>query len=98
MLKNAVSGFEIGRIILESNKDKKRSSGKTHNTAQVLGLGVMVPGMIFGCIFVGSVLGYFLDQKFETLPWLTFIGLVFGIVAAVREVRKILKKINDEAS
>jgi hypothetical protein len=35
------------------------------------------------CIIVAGALGYLLDSWLHTTPWLTFVGLAFGIVSAV---------------
>ena len=47
------------------------------------------------CIFIGLGGGVYLDQKvFEgrTAPWLTFIGLAFGIAAGFKTLFDILIK------
>ncbi len=35
------------------------------------------------CLVLGGGAGYLLDAWIGTAPWLTFVGLAFGIVAAV---------------
>jgi len=62
------------------------------------GMGILVPGMLFGSIVVGSGLGYFLDRWLHTAPWLLLAGLVLGSVAGVREMLKLLKKLNEKDS
>lgn len=51
------------------------------------------------CIFIGLGGGIWLDQKiFEgrTAPWLTFIGLAFGIAAGFKSLLEVLWKYNDD--
>jgi ATP synthase protein I len=36
--------------------------------------------------FIGFGMGYYLDQWFDTKPWLTMIFLVIGIVAGFRNI------------
>ncbi len=43
-------------------------------------------------IFVGLGIGYFLDRRFGTSPWLTLIFLVFGIAAGFLELWKFAKR------
>ncbi len=43
-------------------------------------------------IGIGAVLGYYLDKKFGTRPWLFFIFLGFGIAAAFRNLHIMYKK------
>ncbi|WP_319792468.1 AtpZ/AtpI family protein [Desulfatibacillum aliphaticivorans] len=37
-------------------------------------------------IVIGLGLGVYLDRRFDTHPWLTFIGLGFGIAAGYRNI------------
>ncbi|MDY7039186.1 MAG: AtpZ/AtpI family protein [Thermodesulfobacteriota bacterium] len=46
-------------------------------------------------IGIGAFLGYYLDKKFETGPWLFFVFLGFGIIAAFRNLHMMYKKIKD---
>ncbi|MBW1771484.1 MAG: AtpZ/AtpI family protein [Deltaproteobacteria bacterium] len=43
-------------------------------------------------IGIGAVVGYYLDSKFDTEPWLFFLFLGFGIVAAFRNLYRMYKK------
>lgn len=67
-----------------------------YRTARTVGLGVMVPGMLFGSVLVGCGLGYLADKWLGTSPWGILVGLVVGSVAGVREMLKLLKKIQKE--
>jgi len=46
-------------------------------------------------ICIGALAGYFLDKKAGTEPWLFFLFLCLGIVAAFRNLFRMLKKIQD---
>lgn len=46
-------------------------------------------------IVLGALIGHYLDAKFRTGPWLFFIFLGFGIVAAFRNLYIMYKKIKD---
>ncbi len=43
-------------------------------------------------IGIGAVVGYYLDSKFNTEPWLFLLFLGFGIVAAFRNLYRMYKK------
>jgi ATP synthase protein I len=43
-------------------------------------------------IGIGAVIGYYLDRKFGTGPWLFFVFLGFGIAAAFRNLYIMYKK------
>jgi ATP synthase protein I len=44
--------------------------------------------------FAGLAIGYGLDHLFGTLPWLTFIFLIIGIIAGFRDMLRIARKAN----
>ena len=46
-------------------------------------------------IGIGAILGYYLDKKFGTNPWLFFVFLGFGIAAAFRNLYLMYKKAKD---
>lgn len=43
-------------------------------------------------IGLGALIGYYLDKKFETKPWLFFVFLGFGIAAAFRNLYIMYKR------
>jgi ATP synthase protein I len=43
-------------------------------------------------IFIGLFAGLFLDRRFQTVPWLTMIGLLLGIAAGFRNIGLAIKK------
>lgn len=54
--------------------------------------GVLIPGMLFGCVIVSVVIGYFADEWLGSSPWGLLLGLVIGSVAGVREMMKLIRK------
>ena len=61
-----------------------------------IGLLTSIPFILALAPIVGYFLGKFLDQKFRTQPWLSFIMLVLGFVAGVRETIHIVKMSQSE--
>ena len=43
-------------------------------------------------IALGAFIGYYLDKKYDTGPWLFIIFLFFGIIAAFRNLYMMYKK------
>ncbi|MFZ7124631.1 MAG: AtpZ/AtpI family protein [Desulfobacterales bacterium] len=43
-------------------------------------------------IFIGLFIGIYLDRRFETIPWLTLLGLLMGIAAGFRNIGLAIKK------
>jgi len=46
-------------------------------------------------IVAGALIGYYLDTRFGTEPWLFFVFLGFGIVAAFKNLFTMVKKIQE---
>jgi len=45
------------------------------------------------CVVIGLVMGHYLDKYFDVYPYLTFIFMFFGIVAAFRAVYSAYKRL-----
>ncbi len=56
-----------------------------------IGLLSSIPFILALAPIVGYFLGQYLDTKFRTGPWLSFILLILGFVAGVRETIHIVK-------
>ncbi|HEY7252689.1 MAG TPA: AtpZ/AtpI family protein [Methylomirabilota bacterium] len=61
-------------------------------TAQLVNLGTL----LFACVAVGLAVGYFADWLLGTRPWLTLVGLGFGIAAAAVNFYRTLKTLNGQ--
>ncbi len=61
--------------------------------AMLTSLGIMFPVSIT----LGGAIGYYLDTKLGTLPWLSAIFLLFGIAAAFINLFRMLKKFDELA-
>jgi ATP synthase protein I len=46
-------------------------------------------------IVIGLGIGYFLDGKLGTMPWLTFIGFFLGVFAGFRDLFRMVKRMNE---
>lgn len=44
------------------------------------------------CIALGAFIGYYLDNKFNTDPWLFLVFLLFGIIAAFENLIIMVRK------
>ncbi|MGE5175947.1 MAG: AtpZ/AtpI family protein [Hyphomicrobiales bacterium] len=56
-----------------------------------IGLLSSIPFILALAPIVGFFLGQYLDSRFRTTPWLSFILLGLGFVAGVRETIKIIR-------
>lgn len=46
-------------------------------------------------IGIGALIGHYLDKKFDTGPWFFIIFLIFGIIAAFKNLYYMYKKAKD---
>lgn len=72
---------------------------KVTSTWRVVGDALQLGASIVLAIFIGAALGYWLDGKFGTFPYLSIIFFLLGVAAAARnvwvEVRKQLRSEKD---
>jgi ATP synthase protein I len=55
----------------------------------------MMVGVQFALsIFIGLAIGYWLDKKFHTFPWLTLFWFFIGLAAGFKNVYRELKKVS----
>jgi F0F1-type ATP synthase assembly protein I len=71
-------------------------------TWRLVGDSLQLGASIVLAIFIGAALGYWLDGKFSTFPYLSIIFFLFGVAAAGRnvwiEVRKQLRADKEKKS
>ncbi|MBP1747214.1 MAG: magnesium transporter [Deltaproteobacteria bacterium] len=48
------------------------------------------------CVAIGIAIGYFLDRYFLTSPYLTIIFMIFGVIAAMKTIYQLMKKLEKE--
>jgi F0F1-type ATP synthase assembly protein I len=55
-----------------------------------------IPSLLLISPLVGFFLGKAADRWLKTTPWLSFLGLVMGFVAAGREIYFIIRRVESE--
>lgn len=63
-----------------------------NTTRQVVGDALQLGASIVLAIFIGFGLGFWLDEKYGTLPILSIIGFLLGVAAAGLNVWKAVKR------
>ncbi|MCX5804234.1 MAG: AtpZ/AtpI family protein [Proteobacteria bacterium] len=79
-------GLVMIMSVLDSKKDVVRSLISYSSLGLEMGLSVAI----------GVAIGYFLDSYFKTYPYLTVIFMIFGIVAALKTIYTLLKRVKRE--
>jgi ATP synthase protein I len=76
-------------VAIVSNKNSDTIHQMTRHSAQGLEMGVSV--------VVGLAIGYWLDEMYDTTPWMTLFWLCCGTAAGVRSLMRLAKKLEREA-
>lgn len=71
-----------------------KASEERGREARRISLGVTIPTTFAASVVVGVVIGYGLDRWLGTGPWLTLVFLGLGLIAGVREILSVLKKLD----
>ncbi len=77
--------------------DQDHDSEERYRSIRAIGAGVLVPTMLMACVLVGCVLGVLIDKWLGSSPWGLVAGLILGSVAGIREMMKLLKKIQKDS-
>lgn len=62
----------------------------------LIALALSIPFVMCLPPIVGWWIGSFLDARFETTPYLTYIVLALGVIAGAREAYRVLMRIKNE--
>ena len=86
------------RLKIAKKKANKNSFKNKANTSS-LGMALKISTEMVAAVFVGSFIGFILDNWFDSKPWLTiiffFVGVVAGILNVIRSA-KLMQKINEK--
>ena len=79
-----------GLKMVKSLSEDKREVVKSLISYSSLGLEMGL------CVAIGIAIGYFLDRYFMTSPYLTIIFMIFGVIAAMKTIYQLMKKLEKE--
>lgn len=79
-----------GLVMIMSVSDSKKDVVRSLISYSSLGLEMGLS------VAIGVAIGYFLDSYFKTYPYLTVIFMIFGIVAALKTIYTLLKRVKRE--
>ena len=75
------------------SKNKKINDG---SNAASFGKAMKISTELVAAVAVGAILGYILDNWFDTKPLLTIIFFIMGVVAGILNVVKSAKKMQEK--
>ena len=86
------------RLKIAKKKANKNSFTNNKKNASSLGTALKLSTEMVAAVLVGSIIGFILDNWFDSKPWLTviffFVGAVAGISNVIRSA-KLMQKNND---
>jgi len=86
------------RLKIAKKKANKNFFANNKKGSSALGTALKLSTEMVAAVFVGSIIGFILDNWFDSKPWLTviffFVGAVAGISNVIRSA-KLMQKNND---
>ena len=83
--------------IAKKNIKKKEDKNRGSNAAS-LGKALKISTELVAAVFVGSTIGFLLDNWFDTKPMLTICFFFMGVAAGILNVFRSAKKMNNKLS
>ena len=86
------------RLKIAKNKIKNPWKKNNNENSSYLGMAFKISAELVAAVLVGSIIGFILDNWFDSKPWLTiiffFVGATAGILNVIRSA-KLMQKNND---
>ena len=82
------------RLEIAKKKFKKNIIKNNGSNAASLGKALKISTELVAAVVVGSILGFILDNWFDTKPWLTISFFFMGVAAGILNVFRSAKKMN----
>lgn len=80
----------------KQKKQKSENKEGEANLMRQMGVYLTIPFVLAVSPILGWFIGQWLDKKLTTTPYLSYLCLVLGFVAGIREVYRMLKRFGDE--
>lgn len=58
-------------------------------------LALSVGGTLTSTLLGGFLIGYFLDRRLGTNPWLMLTGIILGMIGAFWRIYRVMQELND---
>jgi len=86
------------RLKIAKKKVKKNSTNINNKNTSSIGAALKLSTEMVAAVFIGAIIGFILDNWFDSKPWLTiiffFAGVAAGILNVVRSA-KLMQKNNE---
>ena len=83
------------RLKIAKSKFKKNNSSENNDQKSSFGKAFQLSTELVSAVLVATIIGFILDNWFDTKPWLIilffFIGVAAGIINVIRSAKKMQK-------
>ena len=83
------------RLQIAKNKISKRNLSKKSQNSSSIGAAFKLSTELVSAVAVGTIIGFILDNTFDTMPWLIiiffFVGVIAGIINVIRSAKNMQK-------
>ena len=84
------------RLKIAKSKLKSLSSDKSDKNASFLGFAFKLGTEFVAAVAVGTIIGFILDNWFDTKPWLIIVFFFLGSIAGIMNVIKTANRMQKE--
>ncbi len=84
------------RLKIEKDKLKKRYLENDEKRGSFMGFALKLGTELVAAVVVGTIIGFILDNWFDTKPWLMIIFFFLGSAAGMLNVIKVAKRIQEK--
>ena len=81
------------RLKIAKNKVKLNNSDKNNETKSSMGTAFKMSTELVSAVVVGTIIGFILDNWFDTKPWLILIFFFLGVIAGIYNVIRSAKNL-----
>ncbi len=74
------------RLKIAKNKISKKSLNNNNQSSSSMGLALKLGTELVAAVLVGTIIGFILDNWFDTKPWLIIIFFFIGVSAGIANV------------
>ena len=84
------------RLEIAKKKNTENKNNNNGSNAASFGKAMKISTELVAAVVVGAILGFILDNWFDTKPLLTIIFFIMGVVAGILNVIKSAKKMQEK--
>jgi ATP synthase protein I len=84
------------RLEIAKKNNSENKNNNTGSNAASFGKAMKISTELVAAVVVGAILGFILDNWFDTKPLLTIIFFIMGVVAGILNVIKSAKKMQEK--